>query len=111
MLDRFELPLQLLSSMALNVDWNYIQALFVQGFGPQQISDKTGVKPGTIRSRAVRLNWYEPVPKRNSLSRAHYRNPWTLPTARRLRWNRSALKRAFPASLPIRSRPLNRKSP
>jgi len=42
-----------------NVDWNYIQALFIQGFGPQQISDKTGVNPGTIRSRAVRLKWYD----------------------------------------------------
>jgi hypothetical protein len=37
------------------------------------------------------------VSKPNSLSRAHYRNPLTLPTARRLRWNRTALKRAFPA--------------
>jgi len=45
--------------MALNVDWNYIQALFIQGFGPKQISEKTGVNPGTIRSRAVRLKWYD----------------------------------------------------
>jgi len=43
---------------ALDVDWELIKALFCQGFNFKQISEKVGVKPQSVRSRANRLKWY-----------------------------------------------------
>lgn len=41
----------------LLADWPLIQALFLQGFSDRQISERTGVKPVTIRARAARHGW------------------------------------------------------
>ncbi len=39
------------------VNWELIKALFFQGFTAGQISLKTGVKPGTIQTKAARHGW------------------------------------------------------
>lgn len=41
----------------LAVDKSIIQALFIQGFRPDEISKKTGVQPGTIRVWSRRYGW------------------------------------------------------
>ena len=41
----------------LNTDWNLVQALWLQGFNPTQISEKTGLKLAAIKSRAYRFKW------------------------------------------------------
>lgn len=47
----------------LNVDWNFIQALWLQGLTPAVIAEKTGVKTSSIVSRAYRKGWPELVRK------------------------------------------------
>ena len=39
------------------VDWEFVKALFLQGFTHAQIATKTGLLPGTIKSRAYREGW------------------------------------------------------
>lgn len=39
------------------IDWDYIQALYMQGIGPAEIARKTGVKADTISVRATRHGW------------------------------------------------------
>lgn len=41
----------------LAIDWNAIQSLFLQGLPPATIAKQTGVKFGTIQSRASRKGW------------------------------------------------------
>lgn len=41
----------------LDVDWAFIQALYLQGLTLNAIGQKTGVKPGTIKGRAARYGW------------------------------------------------------
>jgi len=41
----------------LAVDWQFIQALWLQGIPPAKIESQTGVKIASIRSRAYRLGW------------------------------------------------------
>lgn len=41
----------------LNVDWDFIQALWLQGFTPAVISEKTGVKASSMVSLAYRNGW------------------------------------------------------
>ena len=41
----------------LNVDWSFVQSLWLQGLTPARISQKTGVKVRTIESKATRAGW------------------------------------------------------
>lgn len=41
----------------LDVDWDFVKALWLQGFTPSQISAKTGIKPDTVKGRALRYKW------------------------------------------------------
>lgn len=44
---------------AVQADWGLIQQLYIQGFTPKVIADKTGVKADTVSIRAHRGKWKE----------------------------------------------------
>ena len=43
--------------VVIDADWNLIRELYTQGLKPSQIELQTGIKAGTIASRASRCKW------------------------------------------------------
>jgi hypothetical protein len=60
----------------LNVDWQIVQGLILQGFNCQQVAEKTGILPDTIRKRALRAGWLSQSDKvRQILIQSHQSKP------------------------------------